>query len=347
MRQPRSLWVLGLVLSFIMTLAVPAWARAPLVLMLETPDNEAVTELVTRVEGELVAAGADVRRVARPSAVLDPASRVLVSSEALAAVAAIEIEVLPEGGVRIWIADRLGPEPIVHHLDVGLSAGTDEKTAAVRAAELLRVSFLQRLMDASNAPPPRPEGPPQKPRPEPPPAPPPAAEPGASGGLELGPALLSSFQGMGHQVALAARISYFPVESVGLRLNLLGLGRATLVEAAAGSANLEQQLAYLDVAWLFGSRPVRPLLSAGIGAYHLDVEGIGGPGFVGKSEDFLGVSAVFGAGAVVSLAASVTLSFSLNAVLVFPEPLVHLDETAAARAGRPSLLGNSLLGAWF
>jgi hypothetical protein len=57
---------------------------------------------------------------------------------------------------------------------------------------------------------------------------------------------------------------------------------------------------------------------------------------------------VLGAGASVSLSASLTLSFSLNTVLVFPEPLVHLGEAeAAARTGRPSLLGNSMLGAWF
>ena len=346
MRQPRRvLWVFGLVLCFVVTLAAPAWSRPPLVLILETPANDAMTELVTRLEGELVAAGADVRRVKAPTAELEAASRVLVTAEAIGAVAAFEIEVLPEGGVRIWFADRLGPEPMVRHVDVDLAAGTDEKSTAVRAVELLRVSFLHRLIDASNA---RARSAPREPRAKPKRATPSAPAPAAQTGLELGPALLSSFEGMGHQLALAARISYFPLESLGARLNLLGLGRATLVEAAAGSANLAQQLAYLDVAWLLGSKPVRPLLSAGIGAYHLDVEGTGGPGFVGKSVDFWGVSAVFGAGASVSLSANLALSFSLNTVLVFPEPLVHLGEAeAAARAGRPSVLGNSMLGAWF
>jgi hypothetical protein len=309
-------------------------------LILETPANDSVTELLTRVEGELVAAGADVQRVESPSAELDPASRVRVAAETLGAVAAFEIEVLSEGGVRIWFADRLGSEPVVHHIDV---AGSDDKsTAAVRAAELLRVSFLQRLIDASKPPPPA-----EKPKAEPPRAAPPAPEPSAAAGIELGPALLSSFEGMGHQLALAGRISYFPVADFGARLNLLGLGRATLVEAAAGSADLAQQLVYLDAAGLLGRKPVRLLLSAGVGAYHLDVQGTGGPGFVGKDESFWGFSVVLGAGATVSLAASLTLSFSLNGVLVFPEPSVHLGETEAARAGRPSLLGNSMLGAWF
>jgi hypothetical protein len=333
------LWVFGLVLSLIMTLAAPAWSRPPLVLILESPANEAVTELVTRVQGELVAAGADVQRVPPPSAELEPASRVLVAAEALGAVAAFEIEVLAEGSVRIWFADRLGPEPVVRHVDV---ARTDQtSTAAVRAVELLRVSFLQRLIDAQHRPARGDEREPARPRPIPPAS-------FASWALELGPALLSSFEGVGHQVALAGRIGYFPLPSFGIRLNGLGLGKGTLTEGALGNASLQQQLVYLDAAWLFAGKPLRPLVSAGVGAYHLDVEGSPSAGFVGKSESFWGFSVVLGAGAVVSLSQTLSLSFSLNAVLVFPQPQIHLGEPSpAARAGRPSLLGNSMLGAWF
>src|SRR5262249_41171750 len=140
----------------------------------------------------------------------------------------------PERGVAdVWVADRLTGKATVRHIEG--ESGRDPSVLAVRAVEVLRASLLELVVEQVALTTPKPEG---------------ADSAAAHGGvrvpprvlgLEIGAAMLHSFEQLGSAFAPVVRVEYRPATFVAFRIGAAGLGTRPVVEAPAGSARIRQE----------------------------------------------------------------------------------------------------------
>src|SRR5262249_48259576 len=157
------------------------------------------TEVVTRVRGELVAAGFQVALVDHvPGA--DPGAEIRTVASHLHPLAIFGIfEQADSGAADVWIADLLIGKTLVQRVEPdprqGAPAKDGSSVQAVRAVELLRASLLELVVERSNLPP---APPPQRDVAETPPRESGAPAPRAGTmGFEAGATVLQSFEGIG------------------------------------------------------------------------------------------------------------------------------------------------------
>jgi hypothetical protein len=310
-------------------------------------------ELLTRLKGELGAAGIDV--IPAPlEAGRDPSLAVASDGRELdveAAFAAKEMKDSDPGSkaqptLRLWLSDRVTGELFVEdgrELDGSLLASA----LAVQGFELLSA----RVDDwrwRSTAPAPAPPPPPPA-VPEPPPPP---TELGV--GLQVG--LLYDPPSGEAALTPMARITYMPgpLHSVsatldlGVRLSVAGFGSDLVLEAADRHVDVTQSFALLEGIVAVDSRSwLSPYAAAGFGAYRVGVEGVGGTPSLGRSENTL--SALGGAGGGLSLRPLQHWLGLVEAQALFAlQPTaVEVGSTRAATLGRPLLVFTLGIGAVF
>lgn len=247
-------------------------------------------ELLTRLIGELGAAGIDVLRIPLPGG-SDPAAAVATEGSDLSAVAAYatrEDPQSPGSGVktlRLWLADRVTGTVLAEDGQDD-DASSLASSLAVQGFELLRAREAEWGWRRTAPPPPPPPAPP------PPPVVPPAAvEAELTAAMHVG-VLLDAPTG-GSALTPMARLSYEPAITrelgafdLGVRASLAGFGSPTVVEAPDRRVDVVQSFALLEaVLTLDGGGWLHPFASGGAGAYHVDVNGVGSAPIVGRSED--------------------------------------------------------------
>jgi hypothetical protein len=113
------------------------------------------------------------------------------------------------------------------------------------------------------------------------------------------------------------------------------------VSGDAGTAALRQELFTVEAVRAFGddgTGVLVPLLSAGLGGYHLHVEGRGDPGFSSVSTDAWTLVLSAGGGLAGRVTDVATLFLDARLIALLPEPIVRIAGTEAGRAGAPMLL---------
>jgi hypothetical protein len=342
--------------AWLVTIAIASdgfGAQAGVVAVVRPPEpGPMTTEVVTRVRGELVAAGFQVALVDHaPGA--DPAVEMRQVAARLRPLAIFGIFEQTEGA-DVWVADLMTGKTLVQRIGADAQeravAKDGSSVQAVRAVELLRASLLELVVERSNlanAPrPPERDAPAEGPgRVCPCDVPFPAPKTGSID-FEAGAALLHSFEGIGPSVSPIVRVSYQPWSRFAVRVAAAGLGTRAAIERASGQARVAQQLALLELAALFDAdRTLVPTLSIGAGAYHLQAEGSAPAPYLATTEELWAAAFEAGGGGRLALGRHFALSLEVHAILTSLYPMVRIAETDAGRAGRPSLLGSLTLAA--
>ncbi|HKQ69005.1 MAG TPA: hypothetical protein VJT73_06690 [Polyangiaceae bacterium] len=319
-----------------------AAALAPIVVLVTPPSpDEVVTEALTRIQGELVAAGCEVVPIEARDQPTTPSARVELAAIALDAVAAFEIVHDAEhSNPVIWIADRLSGKPVVRRIEVPPESGPRAtSTIAVHAVELLRASLLERLVNAA-APH---EAKPEKPRPIEIFVPSLPRVPRVA--LEVGPAFAAGAVGRRPEWLGVARVSYRLTSTFTARLAFVGVGPGTRLSAPSGSAAMKQAFGLFELTAGRTWGAVRPYAAVGVGAHHLDVQGSAAIGYLGYDESLW--SGLGSVGGGVSLRHDrFFASLEAAAFFVVPSPVIRMGDGESARLGRPSVASSLTLGAW-
>jgi hypothetical protein len=320
----------------------PATAGAELthrvVLLNPLVPEETTLEAITRVRGELSAAGFDVvpvqhRGGAEPRDELESAAR---DVGALAAFAILG----PETGdlAEILVLDRLRGKVIDQKM--AIDRRSPRRTAAVLAVgavELLKASLAEFWLSPAQPPPVRHvETPPPLAR-EPPPLPVPSPPPRVS--VEAGVALLSHLGKMGTVGSPMLKVSYLASRYLTARVAVSSVGIGSRIDAGAGSALIGEELGTIDAVflWPHGSA-LRAIASAGMGAYHLRVQGIANGNNRALSGSSWSVALTPGLGAQAEIGPRLALTLEAQVLMALPPATVRIGPDEFGPAGDPSLV---------
>jgi hypothetical protein len=330
---------------------LPAGAQQPRVIVLEpaapTPLEH---ELLTRLTGELRAAGIEVVRVPLPAG-SDPATAVATQGGELSAVAAYATREDPADPgsrvktLRLWLADRVTGTVLAED-------GQDDDASSLASSLAVQGFELLRAREAEwgwrrSAPPPPPPPPPAAP---PPAVPPPPVEAELTAAMHVG--LLLDAPTGGSALTPMARLSFEPafarelgVFDLGARLSLAGLGAPTVVEAPDRHVDVVQSFALLEgVFTLDGGGWLHPFASGGGGAYHVNVNGVGSGEIVGRSEKTMSPIAAAGVGLEVQPWRHWVGVLEAQGLFALHPTAVETSGTRAATFGRPLLVFSFGLG---
>jgi len=322
--------------------APPAHAepRVLVLLLRPVPTSDTLTEAILRIKSELSAGGFDVKvadidaqePTPDPRALMERAGETLAPSATIGIFGNVE-----QGPAELWVVDRIAGETVVRIEVAATSERRISEVMAIRAQELLRASLVELLV--------------QQNRPAPPSTPPPpqvverrvedaVESPIApwSFALELGASAFGGWGGIGPTLASAARLRMALGERWWLRLTAVGLGTQPSVTTDVGTATVNQNLVLLEgTAWLRPRRLVRPVLSLGLGAERVGVQGTDNSRYRGESHARWFAAADFGAGVAFRLLAHWELLLEAHALFTAPRPAVRFLDLEAARAGQPTL----------
>ncbi|WP_437310302.1 hypothetical protein [Sorangium sp. So ce388] len=339
--------------------AAPAASRVAIVEA--DADDPLVREAATRLRAELGAAGFEVVSVprARDADARDVRAALERAARDEGAFAAAALFRSRAGATAdLWIVDRVTQKTVVRTVEVAGAAAPS--VMAVRAVELLQASLLEANLLASR---PSPGGaaadsvavpddvrrwmaPVRRQA-----AADPAAErPGmlAGIGVEAGLAALQSTGGVGPALGPALRLSYGGgaagggVLPAGLaaRLTFAGPTLAPALEGALGTVSVRQEMALLEAVWaLETGGAVSPVLSAGVGGFHLFISGDPLPPLRSATGEVWSVAAALGAGAGLRVTERAALLLDAHAIFAEPRAVVTLGGERLGSAGRPTIAG--------
>ena len=313
-----------------------------MLLLRPVPASEVLAEAILRIKSELTAGGFEVAVADIEGAEPGPDPRALMerAGQALAPSATIGIfGNLEQGPAELWVVDRITGKTVIRRLEVQASADRRiSEVLAIRAQELLRASLVELLVQENRPAPASPEAPPQvqrwvKQAVESPLAP-------WTFALEVGASTFGGWGGIGPTLAPAARLRMAWGERLWGRLTAIGLGTHPSVHTDIGSAGVSQNLLLLEcAAWLRPRRLVRPLVSLGLGAERVAVDGTASlPYYQGESNARWFAAGDLGAGVALRLRAHWEVQLEAHALFAVPRPAVHFFDVEAARAGQPTLL---------
>jgi len=340
--------VLAFILSSLATAAAGADLRYRVVVLRPAVTDDVTTDALARVRGELTAAGFEVSERERDPG-LDVRGALETVGRELDPIAAFAIvRAANSNTAEIWVCDRLAGKSVIQsvRLDVAGGAGEPSRSVvlAVQAVELLKASLAQYWLASSR-------------RASQPPAPPadgealarraPSALTGV--GVEAGVGWLDSAGAVTAVWQPIVRGSYGGAHGWAARITAGGLGTDAALHAPAGSAQIRQQLAALEIVRGFraGAR-LQPVVSAGGGVFRARIEGTGSPDpSTGVTTDSWAALATAGAGVLVPIVPPFALAADAHLMLTWPHTTVRFGTVEAGDLGWPSLLVSAGLRAAF
>lgn len=306
-------------------------------------------ELLTRLTGELGAAGLDVIRLPF-SRTSDAAHAVSSEGSDFAPVAAFATQEIrgagnasgPASTLRLWFCDRVTGTVLVEEGKEARGSSL-ASSLAVQGFELLQASRAVWRWRPPTSAPPAPAEPVAAPR-----LPPARA---VSYRRELTATLHVGllYDAPSGETALTplARLAYAPELTRGLvprvdlaaRLSVAGFGATTVLVAEGRQVDVIQSFALLESVVSFDSGGwLRPYGSAGAGAYQVNVNGVDGAGSVGRSERTLSPLAAAGVGLAAFLGHPWVVHVEAQGLFALQPTAVQIGLTRAATLGRPLLV---------
>ncbi|WP_437490633.1 hypothetical protein WME75_14070 [Sorangium sp. So ce1014] len=340
-----------------------AAAASRVVIVEADADDPLVREAATRLRAELGAAGFEVVRVprARRGDAHDARDALERAAQDEGAFAAAAIFRSRAGATAdLWIVDRVTQKTVVRTVEV--SGAAAPSVMAVRAVELLQASLLEANLLSTRAPP---EGAAGGERVAVPDdvrrwmapvrrqagADPAAARAGmlAGVGVEAGLVALLSADGIGPALGPALRLSYGAGAGGGggalpaglaARLTFAGPALGPALEGVLGTVSVRQEMALLEAVWaLETGTAVSPVLSAGLGGFHLFISGDPLPPLRSATGEVWSIAATFGGGAGLRLTERAALLLDAHAIFAEPRAVVTLGGERLGTAGRPTFAG--------
>ena len=307
-----------------------------------------LTETVTRLHGELLSVGLDVKIAERSALTPAYGKKSPVAMEQIASEWQVDgiIDVVDDvvPAVDVWVFEHERRRSEVTHIVPEPDDENGTARLAIRAIDVLRSTLIARRL-----------GPARREAPAPITAAPPSvrgerdepASPSSRVGVELGAAVLASLDGVDPAIMPVLRIEWAARLPLALQGEMAGLGSRPTVSTAAGSARIAQQYLVLGVC----SRPpagtgVRPTLGVAAGALRTAAEGRAlapGEGHAVERWSFLVQAS---AGARLGWAGRYFLTLAGHAQMAEPYVAIYVADTVAATTGRPNLLLTLTAGAW-
>jgi hypothetical protein len=320
------------------------------VLLRPSVTDEVTAMALARIKGELIAAGFEVTVVPQRD---DLPSRSLVETAGSElnplAVFAIVHEP-PKVGTwstaEIWVSDRLVDRTSVERMRLDANEpGRGATVLAVRAVELLKASLAE-FWIVPEPPRPAPSPPEQRPLTAKPVAVvrSPVINEGIAAHAAIG--ILHSFGEIGPVWTPMLQLSYGTADGIGARMTVGGLGSNANLAAPAGTARVQQQFGTAEGFILSRlSGPVQFFGTAGLGAYHLSVDGTGIFPYRAKpTAEAWSLLAGAGVGIAAEVYPHVALNFEGRALWALPPAVVRFDDTTLGKTNWPLLLASMGIG---
>jgi hypothetical protein len=358
--------VVAAFLSFVVAPHAGAEYRHRVVVVDVTGSNDATTaELLTRVRGELTAAGFEVVDLTLSGQVEPKVAVETAGSEySPAAVLAVRHGPGPTPGeslAELWVSDRLAQKTLMQRARFA-DRDTSSQTArlAVQVVELLKARLAALWVDAgtleSAQPAPKPPSPPPPvaERPPAPPAPPASARSGSQLELGAGLGLLRNFgDSVGSAWAPALRFGVSPRGlssdfALGVRATAALTPDAAELSSGVGLARVRQAFILAEgYGRLAPSSLVSPLLSVGLGAFSVSVAGQAPPPYTTRSESTISALSSVGAGLWIQPANSVAWILEGQLLAAWSETSVVIDSRTVGSVGWPmAFFSTSILGVY-
>jgi hypothetical protein len=163
--------------------------------------------------------------------------------------------------------------------------------------------------------------------------------PFASGlGVGVGGGVMESFGAVQEAWSPTVLVSYGWPRGLGIRATFSGLGPSLTLRAAAGTAQIEQELVTLEAVQAFWPKgAVVPFVCAGAGGLHVRVDGSGVGPYRGNSSDEWSVVTSAGVGAGIPLFPHLSFVAQARGVLALPPTTVQIASADVGHIGGPSL----------
>jgi hypothetical protein len=339
----------GILLLLLLLWVAPAHAgTVAIVRSLSThPD---LTETVSRLHGELLSVGLEVKMLNRSAdrAQGQSASRAwldeLTAEGGLDAILDIVGDTAPVA-VDIWVVEKSSQQFQVSRVDLEPNTENASERLAIRAIEVLRSSFLQNDMakrerrsipivkpatatlpkDESDTP----------------------AIHVETFGFGVGAAALTSLDGVGPAILPVVRIDWALGARMVLQAQLAGMGSRPIVATTAGNARIAQQYAVLGGRYrLRSDQWLRPFFAFSAGVLRTAVEGQADSPRLGHTVNQWSFLMEGSTGMEFHLPEQYYLILAAHVHVAEPYVAVHIADTVAATTGRPNLLLTLTLGAW-
>lgn len=327
-----------------------------------------MTEALSRLHGELLAVGLDVKIIERPpSTGRGPADSStwlerVVAENRLDAVIELLGDVAPVE-VDVWVVEKSSQDLELSRVPLDTDASNASERLAIRAVEVLRSTFLEKEMvghrqpESERTPETTPQEKPEIHRPaaatQKSKVAQPRLEPSQSThaqehfSVEAGAAVLASFAGVGPAVLPIARTSWAPTPGLAIQLTAAGFGTRPNVETSIGTARASQRFVTLGSCYrLRTNRWLWPFMAISAGVLHT--------AFAGEAESPLHGRTLAQWSFLLEGSVGIGLRFleryystlSMHAQLAEPYLAVHFVDRVVAKTGRPNLLLSLTVGTW-
>jgi len=349
-----ALWRFLLALAVIVSWALPSGAAAPSRVVLLSPDNEqdlTALELLARVRGELQAAQLEV--VVQPVN-SDADLRVAVESSApeLSPAAVIAVRYLrpmasETAGAEVWISDRLSSTTLMQVVRVNAQQANPAARLAVQVAEVLKARLALLWVKPEPATPPPPALPPP---PAPPRLPPPSSVERSWFVLGLGLEVMHHSRGDVSSWLPSLQLGYeLPPSrwsSAWFRVSGAFPAAETTLEHGSSEAHIRQTLLLAQAVLRFLPRAaIGPLLSAGMGAFHVRVRGDTEAPYTATTTTTWSAASTFGTGLWIQPSGNTVWLFEAQGMAAWASTEVRVEQERIATLGFPTfLLGTSIVG---
>jgi hypothetical protein len=321
------------------------------VLLRPSAADEVTAMALTRIKGELIAAGFEVTMVPQREEL--PARHAVENAApelkplAVFAIFHDPAKIGTSSLAEIWVSDRIVDRTSVERMR--LDSDEPERGAtvlAVRAVELLKASLAEFWTTPQAAP----TRAPLRPRAAPAESPAVARQPALNEGVAAQAAfgMLYSFGEIGPVWTPLLGVSYGTRSGIGARMTFGGLGSDAIVETAEGTARIDQQFgtleAFVTSRWR-GS--VQAFASAGVGTYRVGARGTAVEPYRGKSGQAWSLLTGAGVGIAVEVYPQVALIIEGQGWWAWPPTTVRIFDTDVGRRHWPVLLARTGIGLAF
>ena len=311
----------------------------PSALIAVVRDTETDERTLTRLRSELDALGLRVVEVSAPAEDRSPRGLERAARE-VGAFAALRI-VPWEGGIEVWIADRVTGKTVLRELVVAPGEAADE-VVALRAVELLRASLLELELphEQSGDVPPPPAVKRLVSRPEPAPA---ESAPKFGIGLGVGPVLSPGGVLPSWQLMLKAR--YVMAPRWGAELVTLLPTLPSAIQQPEGSADISIFFvgAALTLDLLPPPNPWTARAALGVGGAALRMVGAANAPYVSRTDNVIVALPYTRLDLLYRIASDVRFGASIWAGVALPRATVTFADRQVASWGRPAGVGTALL----
>lgn len=326
-----------------------------------------MTEALSRIHGELLSVGLEVKMIARPLGRSLGQTDTRAWLEETATVDQIDavIEIVGDTipvAVNVWVFDKAPRRLEVTTIALEPNTSNASETLAIRAVEVLRSTFLEHDMVARER------------HAEPSATPATAAMPATKQndvriatatppsasqrrdkparhlgrfGVELGAAVLNSLDGLGPAILPIAGVDWSVRSWFMVQAEVAGLGTRPTASNADGTARVAEQYGTLSGCFRFGIDGLAwPFFALSAGALHTSIEGQANSPMQGHAADRWAFLLDTGLGSGLRLPSRYYMTLAAHVQIAEPYLAIHVVDAVVAITGRPNLLLTLTVGAW-